>query len=98
MNKTILIACDDQGQYSVGEQPTAEAAVAVEGADAEGHPPEATMAPARDLNDALAQAKQLFEQPQTTDGGPSPFQQGFAKVAKNDGGMNGMGGADMAGM
>lgn len=36
------------------------------------------MQPAKDINDALRQAKQLLEQPQSAEGGPSPFEQGFA--------------------
>lgn len=95
MKRTVIIDCDEQGQYSVGEQPSADAAVALEGADAEGLPPEPTMAPARDLNDALAQAKAMFEQKvQSMDGGPSPFQKGFAKVAKTGPGMAAMEGLE----
>jgi hypothetical protein len=97
--KTICISVNDQGQFSVGTQPAAasgpEVGAAETGTPAPakqvpvgGEPPEDDgakpyMQPAKSLEDALAQAKQMLEQPETQDGGPSPFEQGFAQSQGN---------------
>lgn len=76
------------GEFSVGiEPPEAEAAAAapaIPGGEpapgAEEEAEKAYMKPARDIDDALRQAKQLLEQPQSADGGANPFEQGFAQA------------------
>lgn len=76
------------GQYSVGLEPpegaddTDDAAAGGAGGDGGEEANEASyMQPAKDINDALRQAKQLLETPQGAGGQPSPFEQGFANVA-----------------
>lgn len=89
MNRKVVIACDEQGQYTVG---TEAPAMLADGAEV-GMPPEAGaeptapamdvqggMKPAKDLDDALNQARTLLGAVQSTDGSPNPFQKGFAKV------------------
>lgn len=87
MNRTVKIACDEQGQYSVGEQSnmgpaTSDDQLAEANSEA-GVAAEPQMEPAASLEDALAKAKAIFEAPQSADGGPSPFdsmQRGFDRV------------------
>jgi hypothetical protein len=58
---------------------TAGAGAGVPGGEADEEANEQSwMKPAKDINDALRQAKQLLEQPTSASGGPSPFEQGFA--------------------
>lgn len=74
------------GAYSVGlEPPEAPDATGSEGADAGADADseaneDSWMKPAKDINDAFRQAKALLEQPQSADGGPSPFEQAFNNV------------------
>lgn len=88
---TVCISMNaSTGEYKVGLQPPPGAPDADDaggGAEpGEGSPEEEAqdqdsyMKPARDINDALKQAKQLLEQPQTGDGSDSPFEQGFAQA------------------
>lgn len=53
MNKTIVIACDEQGQYSVGEKPAASEEMGMGDAQPE-------MQPAESLDSALEMARELF--------------------------------------
>lgn len=79
MNKTVIIQCDDQGQYAVGEEPANEdqAGGGDEGAEQQ------ALEPAKDLDDALAKAKALFAQSEQQSGADNEaaFQQGFQGVA-----------------
>lgn len=81
---TVCIACttDAQGNmtYSVGiEPPEAPDTGAAPGPDDEAAE-QSAMQPAKDVNDALRQAKALLDQPQSADGGPSPFESAFANA------------------
>lgn len=96
MSRTICIELDDDGTVSVGEEPPEaevpeqSGAAPAEGAEAaptgtaaaggEEEAEKAYMKPAKNIDDALRQAKALLEQPQTTDGSQSPFEQGFAQA------------------
>jgi hypothetical protein len=94
MNKTVCIACDDQGQYSVGLEgpepaagdgsmpPDAGGGDALSGGDGT-QAEQSLMAPAKDLDDALAQARALLEQGQAPDAGA--LARGFDRVAKGPG-------------
>jgi hypothetical protein len=82
MNRTVKIACDEQGQYSVGLEGEVGVALNETGQSVD-TPPEAKLEPAASLDDALAKAKAIFETPQSADGSPSPFdsmQRGFDRV------------------
>ena len=66
MNKTVRIECDEQGNYSVGEEPSQEMEAA-----------EQPMQPARSLEEALMMAKALFAQ--GGEGQPEQAEADFAK-------------------
>jgi hypothetical protein len=79
---TVCIELDTStGQFTVGMLPQGQEEGGGEGGADEEAEEAQWMKPARDINDALKQAKQLLEEPQSAGGGPSPFESGFAKVS-----------------
>lgn len=83
MNKTVTIACDEQGQYSVGEQPPLD-----EGADMDGGigRPGMDLQPVESLDAALDMARQLLseEDPARAEN-QGAFEKGFQKASASSG-------------
>ena len=79
MAKVICIEQDDDGQFSVGEEPQGQDESMPEGQEGA----EPGMQPAKSLDDALEMARSMFEQP-TDDqaAGEKAFTDAFGETAK----------------
>ena len=100
-NLTVIIDCDEQGNYSVGAEPpesgsqaSADTSGGEGGAQDQGEG-QIQMQAAKNLDDALAQAKALFEQASSgnNDAAQKAFEGGFQgtmgpqAMGSNQGGM-----------
>lgn len=88
-NRTVVIDCDEQGNYSVGEEPhESQGAESAEGNMAEGSEGETNMQPAKSLDDALEMARGILSggSEDTTDA-DAAMQKGYENVAGAPGGM-----------
>ena len=101
-NMTVVIQCDEDGQYSVGVEPeesqehggmTGKGGMSMggmQGGDNEQAEGERYMEPAKSLDDALAKARQLFESSPDKQAAEGEKQAAFESGYKDMGGKMGM--------